>query len=581
MISGENTEQKYNDQLSPFLRRENIIFRKFRDFIPVMLITNISNMLLVTANGLVAGNFIGSDGFACVSLVEPVEALINTAATLAACSISTSLSKAMGSGDKKEFELTREAALKLIPAIALISVLVELPVAWLLISSYHLNPAMYDMTWTYALIRILSSPIEIFVTVCVYDLQIAGEMKAVMRHAILQGTSNLLFDLLFVAILHMGISGTGYGTACALLLRAIVAQRYITKHTDLFKRSNLRISMSDYREILNYGIADAAYEFMVAVQNYFMIRILLLAFGADGGVISGVCSFCLALAAVLIRSVLNSARPMVGLLVGADDRRELAGLMRYAITIDLIYAGIIVLLAELFPASFFHLYGIVDIPDGGILSLRIYAPFILIYALNTLLRMYLSYRNYSLHATASTIGGYAFLPVFSYIFVRWLGPPFLWLGYSASELRTLLFYLISFRSLKKNIFEKEAPDHSLYLSFDPERAASASEAVMDFLTESGTDPRLSYRVGLCMEEIGAYAQNAGRRNQTVELYFRIKLISEQEALLFVLDDGKCIYFDQEEDDSGLTISNYNLIRKIARSAEYQYVLNLNYMKISL
>ena len=93
MISRRKPEPTANDQLSPYMKSESVTLRRFRDFIPVMLITNLSNLLLVTANGLVAGNYVGSDGFACISLVAPVEALINTASTLAACSISTSLSK--------------------------------------------------------------------------------------------------------------------------------------------------------------------------------------------------------------------------------------------------------------------------------------------------------------------------------------------------------------------------------------------------------------------------------------------------------------------------------------------------------
>ena len=585
MSSRRKPEPIVNDQLSPYMKSESVTLRRFRDFIPVMLITNLSNLLLVTANGLVAGNYVGSDGFACISLVAPVESLINTASTLAACSISTSLSKAMGSGDTESFDKVRSASLQLMVVIALLAVVIELPVAWFVIRSYDLDAVMYNMAWKYSLIRIISSPVEIMITVFVYDLQVAGEMRAVMRHAILQGVSNLLFDLLFVAVLHLGVSGTGYGTACALLLRAVVAQRYIFRHTELFKRSRRKSTLSDLLEIVTCGVPDAAYEFMGVLQDYFMIKILLFAFGADGGIISGVCNFCLAVASVLIRSVLNSTRPMVGLLAGADDRKELGAMMRQAVIADLAFVGIVVLLTEVIPASFFTLYGVEIIPAGGLLSLRIYAPFMLIYALNTLLRMYLSYRDRSKQATAATIIGTATLPIFSYVFVLWLGSPFMWLGYSASELLAMILYLISLRRLISANNENEGSGYSLYLSFEPENATYASETVMNYLNESVIDSGLSYRIALCMEEVGAYAQKAGkrnrsRRNETVELYFRIKIINDQEALVTILDDGKCIFFDQDDGDNEM-ISNYEMIKKIAKSAEYQYILNLNYMRISL
>lgn len=575
------SEKQTRERLSPYMKNGTITMRKFREFIPALLITNLSNMLLVTANGLVVGNFVGSDGFACVSLVEPVEALINTASILAACSISTSLSKAMGNGDSEAFDKVRQVSLRLMAVIALLSVVAELPVAWLAIRSYNLDPVMYNMAWKYALIRILSSPVEITVTVFVYDLQIAGKMKPAMRHAIMQGMANLLFDLLFVACFHMGIAGAGYGTACALLLRAVVAQRYIVKHTNLFKRGRIRVRISDFRGILPYGIPDAAYQLMVMVQDYFIIKILLFAFGADGGIISGVCNFCLALASVLFRSVLNAARPLIGLLAGADDRRELAILMRRAIVTDLVLTGLVVMLAELMPSAFFRLYGVTDIPSGGLQSLRIYVPFIMIYACNTLLRMYLSNRNDSKHAAIVTVIGTATLPVFSYVFVIWLGPLFLWLGYSVSELLTLLFYLNRTRLLRSSDSENVAPDRSLYLSFDPGSAVPASDAVMEYLMGSGVDRRLSYRVALCLEEIGAYTQNAGKHGKAAEVYFRIKLTSESEAIVVILDDGKCIYFDQDDEGKRLITSNYGLIRKISKKTEYQYLLNMNYLRVLL
>ena len=42
-----------------------------------------------------------------------------------------------------------------------------------------------------------------------------------------------------------------------------------------------------------------------------------------------------------------------------------------------------------------------------------------------------------------------------------------------------------------------------------------------------------------------------------------------------MDDGRCIMLDEDEETKELT-TNYSLIRKIAVSVNYQYILNLNY-----
>ena len=575
------SESVINNQLAPYRRNGIITARKLREYIPAMLVANISSLLLLTVNGLVVGNFVSSEALACVSFIDPVESLINTGSTLTACGIATSLSTAMGSGNSEAYEQNRVSSMRLMIVMSLLITAIELPLAWLVIRSYNLSAAMFAMTWQYALIRILSSPLEIFSVVCVYDLQILGKMKAVMWLTLTAGVSNLLFDLLFVAGLHMGVAGAGYGTACALLLRAVLSGTYIARRTDLFNRSRRKARLSDFSKILEYGVPDASYMFMGAVQDYFMIRILLFAFGADGGVISGVCTFCSGLASVFIRSVQNSARPMMGLLAGADDRVELGMLMRQAITVDLITVGAVVLLAEFFPATFFHIHGVRQIPGGGLASLRIYVVFLLIKGCCTMLRMYLTNRGDSRYATAATVAGIATLPVFSYLFVLWAGGPFLWLGYSAAELLTMVIYLGRVRRWEQNDLDNESADHSLFLSVDPSHATAAADTVMNYLQQEGIDSRMTYRIALCMEEIGAYAQNAGRRNENAEICIRIKITGDSDAIIIIIDDGKCIYLDTDEEERHVISDNYSLIRRIAKSVEYQYILNLNYTRITL
>lgn len=569
-----------SDHLSPYRRNGNIVVRKFREFIPALLIANISNMILLTVNGLVVGNFYGSDGFACISFVDPIESLINVGSTLTACGIATYLSTAMGSGDTGSFEEAKGVSMQLMFILAVLFTVIELPLAWMVIRSYDLSPYMYSMTWKYALIRILTSPVEILTTVFVYELQIVGKMRALMWQAIVQGVSNILFDLLFVAYLHMGIAGAGYGTACSMLLRAVLSFLYIRRYTDLFRHSRRRISLSEFRKMVLYGIPDASYVFMTAIQDYFMVKILLSAFGVEGGVISGVCDFCSGLASIFIRTTQNSARPLMGLFAGADDRMDLKLLMRHALNVIVASVGIVVLTVQAFPAFFYRIYHVTEIPDGGLLSLRLFAPFLLIKGCSTLFRMYLNNRGDSGYAARVTIFGTATLPFFAWTLSLLAGGPYLWLAYSFSELLMLMIYYMRYLRRKRIDRENESLDHSLFLSVGPASAADASERVMRYLRETGIDDRLSYHIALCLEETGAYAQHANK-NKSVEVCVRLKITPEGEAILIILDDGKCVYLNNDEEEKRLITDNYSLIRRISRRFEYQYVLNLNQIKIVL
>ena len=51
-------------------------------------------------------------------------------------------------------------------------------------------------------------------------------------------------------------------------------------------------------------------------------------------------------------------------------------------------------------------------------------------------------------------------------------------------------------------------------------------------------------------------------------------------MFVMLDDGKCIMLDKNSETQKLTTNNYELIRKLAKSVEYQYILNMNYTRIT-
>ena len=93
---------------------------------------------------------------------------------------------------------------------------------------------------------------------------------------------------------------------------------------------------------------------------------------------------------------------------------------------------------------------------------------------------------------------------------------------------------------------------------------------------------LSHRTCFC----NIFLQNAGTFSASAWAYplaeffiFSINLAKDNGATFMMLDDGKCIVFDNDADLQEMTIDNYTLIKKVARRVEYQYLLNMNYTVI--
>lgn len=90
----------------------------------------------------------------------------------------------------------------------------------------------------------------------------------------------------------------------------------------------------------------------------------------------------------MIASVQGSLRPLMGLMIGSKDHdgTRLLLLRRQGLSFVTIFVSIIVVIIELFPGMFYHFHGINDIPDGGELSLRLFAVSFLFAAFNTIFR---------------------------------------------------------------------------------------------------------------------------------------------------------------------------------------------------
>jgi hypothetical protein len=65
---------------------------------------------------------------------------------------------------------------------------------------------------------------------------------------------------------------------------------------------------------------------------------------------------------------------------------------------------------------------------------------------------------------------------------------------------------------------------------------------------------------------------------SVEVIVRFK--GEHEAIFIELDDGRCIALDTSEISRKIITDNYELLKKLAKSVEYQYILNMNYTRFT-
>ncbi len=553
----------------------DLTFSKLLEYLPPMIATNISTLLLITVDGLVAGNFVGEDALAAISIFEPVSIFIGAITCIVATGASAVLSSRIGEVDTERVLQAKKAVKLLTVLTPVLLSLIQVPLVLGIIASYRLSESMMSLVTAYSIGIMISNPFGLISTIGVYELQIMGRMKVLINQALFEGIINLVLDLLFTGVFHMGVAGTGYGTAIAVILRCIVTVKYLYEKTDIYKTGNVKVVFSDVTEIISKGLPEAASMLVMVMQNYIIIRIILQSFGPEGGAIKAVCTFCYSLANVLISSVQGALRPMIGLFNGAENRQGVRSLMKQGIGIVFGLSGLMIILFEAVPSLFYRIHGIKTVPLWGESSLRIFALCIGIQGINTLFRLFFTTRGLQRFSTALTLIGNCAMPLSAYYFSNHCRPPFIFLSYFVAAAIILCVNIIRYITLQLNDMKKEKSDiRRIYLTVQPEDAIDASKMLQRYAIENGYSPELANRARLCMEEMVAYSvQSSKGRKVRNQIMFSF---DDEDVLFTMLDDGACIIFDEDKGNQRMITDNYALLKRVSRSMQYQYVLNLNH-----
>ena len=554
---------------------KDFTFSKLLEYLPPMIVTNISTLLLITVDGIVAGNLVGQDALSAISIFGPVDTFIGAITAVVSTGASAVLSSRIGEVDNGRIMQAKKAVKFLSLLVPLLLSVIQIPLVLGIIVSYHLPENMMSLVVAYSIGIMISNPFGMLSAISVNEIQIMGKMKILMKLALMEGIMNLALDILFTGVFHMGVAGTGYGTAAACICRCIVTVIYLYKETDIYKTGDTKIVFSDIYEIISKGLPEAASMLVVVMQNYVLIRIILQSFGPDGGTIKGVCTFCYSLANVLMSSVQGAVRPLVGLLNGAENRKGVRSLMRQGAVIVILLSGVMIIMFETVPAFFYRIHGVKTVPAGGESSLRIYALCIGILGINTLFRLFFSTRGLQKFSTTLTLAGNCAMPLSAYFLSTYCSASSIFFSYLIAAVIILCVNILRFRMLKSEDEKNEKGNkRRIYLSVEPESAIDASKMVQDYALENGYSLELANRARLCMEEMVAYSVRADRskkvRNQIMFSF------TDEDVLFTMLDDGACIIFDEDEEKREMITDNYALLKKVSKSMQYQYVLNLNH-----
>ena len=263
------------------LMTEGVIWKEILLFSIPLLLGNLFQQLYNAVDSVVVGNYIGAQALAAVGSSAPVINLLVSFFMGLAVGAGVIISRYFGARKKEELHIAVHTSLALTFAAGLV-----MPLIGVLISPYVLQwvgtPSdVMESSVLYLRIYFLG-----ILSVMVYNmgsgiLRAVGDSRNPLYFLIVSSVTNIILDMLFVIVFHMGIAGVGWATLIAQTISAVLTMLLLmrTKEEYQVKLKHIRFHKHMLYEIVRLGLPSGLQNAIVSFSNV-IVQSNINAFGS-------------------------------------------------------------------------------------------------------------------------------------------------------------------------------------------------------------------------------------------------------------------------------------------------------------
>lgn len=262
---------------------EGPIWRSLMEFFLPIWLGTFFQQFYNTADAMIVGNFVGTGALAAVGATSVIINLLVGFFTGLSSGASVVISQHFGAGDRKAVGRSVHTAM-LLAAFGGLAITV-IGIALSSVSLRLMNtPAdvLADSTVYMRVYYLGMIPLMIY-NMGTSALRAIGDSRRPVYFLIISAISNILLDLLFVAVIPMGVAGAALATVLSeVIAAALVLLCLITAHGKAWqlRRDELHMDRRQLREILRLGLPAGLQSVLYTVSNM-VIQASINSFGTE------------------------------------------------------------------------------------------------------------------------------------------------------------------------------------------------------------------------------------------------------------------------------------------------------------
>lgn len=571
-------------------KKDYLIAKALHKFMWASILASVASQIAMTTDAIVVSQFIGPEAISAINLTMPVVIFFNFLMMLFGMGGSVLVAKSLG---ERDAQTTNNVFTSTLIGLVVVGVFFS---ALLLIFSPQVasfitndTPVVYTLSLRYLRIMLLGTTITILFMTITNFIKTDGNPQLVMKAVLVSSLVNLIFDILFIAVLKTGIEGSAWASIIGSVTALLLCSRHFQSANNSYHwQVELKRCHQFILQGVKMGFPMGINTLLLGISTYAINSIILSHLGADGIFAWAVCFQLFVIQQMVLGGIATAIYSIGGLLIGEKDivgLRLLTNKVMKYVCLSLLAFTLFVLIT---PESIGWLFASKQIQSEGMLysALRIYVLLLIPYAVAVVYRILYQILGYwGLSVTMSIVQMGSMILFVGLL--AWIRPEWLWWGFPISGLFLLVVYLVTTLVIHHQnpdaevmtLIPQAADAQSLNFSvrYQNEDVQQALENISTFLETCDIEPATSFQINLCCEEL-MYNIVTYAVNKDVDKHlFDVHIVCHEETVsVLIKDDGKpfnpilkTVSFNEDGDGLGLALVN------TMADIKYKFMYNQN------
>lgn len=321
---------------------EGVIWKQLLAFSMPLLVGNLFQQLYNTVDSIVVGNFIGSEALAAVgssnSLINLIIGMFMGIATGAGVIIS----QYYGAKDDQKLHWAVHTCMALSLIGGTLLIVLGVLLSPLILKWMGTPEEVMPNSVAYLRIFFCGSLFNLVYNMGAGVLRAVGDSRRPLYYLCVSSVVNIILDMVFVVVFHMGTAGVGYATVIAQAVSSVLTVRTLMKTEDSYRLvpSEIRIDRRMMKRILKLGIPSGIQQSIISLSNV-IVQANINGFGAAAMAGYGAYSKVDGFAMLPLQSFCMASTTFTGQNIGAKKAKRVKDVMFQGIAISLIYTAFI------------------------------------------------------------------------------------------------------------------------------------------------------------------------------------------------------------------------------------------------